>query len=267
MTTKFFIRILLECLLKNHELSDNGIMSKTEQVFNYESNSIKFLLKTFFFFVHLAIMTEIVAEPKLRHVIRLMFFLYLSKPYYKTIKNRFYTYWTFSLLLLIYLVFKFNEQYFELDQVHIAILYAFSTLILIIKMYLLSSPIYYPRFNWWEYDFRYRDDLKIKVKKNDEEYEGRLTDLRRQAGCVAVFEEMSLGSEIIVSAKVDEESVNLRGIVMSKRKELLGRPQIYGIQFKFDSRTNKKRYGQLKKIWNLEKNNKKKIKFANVTEV
>ena len=266
MTTKFFIRISLEYLLKNHEISDNGIMSKSEQVFNYESKLIKFLLKAFFFIVHLAIMTEIVAEPKLRHIIRLAFFLYLSKPYYKTIKNRYYTFWTFSALLMIYLLFKIFEQY-ELAQVHIAILYAISTFILLWKMYLLSSPIYYPRFNWWEYDFRYRDDLNIIVKMNDTNYDGRLTDLRRHAGCIALFEEVEIGKEIMVSATVKNESVNLRGIVMSRRRELLGRPYIYGIQFKFDSRTNKKRYSQLVSMWEKDKNNKRKIKFANATEI
>lgn len=241
-------------------------MNKVESNIKSESNLIKFLLKAFFFIVHLAIMTEIVAEPKLRHIIRLAFFLYLSKPYYKTIKNRYYTFWTFSFLLLIYLVFKTVEQY-ELYQVHIAALYAISTFILLIKMYLLSSPIYYPRFNWWEYDFRYRDDLIIKVKIAEDSLDARLTDLRRHAGCIALFEEVEIGNEIIVSAAVKNESVNLRGIVMSKRRELLGRPYIYGIQFKFDSKTNKKRYSQLVKMWKKDKNIKRKIKFANVTEV
>jgi hypothetical protein len=241
-------------------------MSINKEPIKSESNLIKFLLKAFFFIVHLAIMTEIVAEPKLRHILRLAFFLYLSKPYYKTIKNRYYTFWTFSVLLLIYLSFKTVEQY-ELNQIHIAILYIISTLILILKMYLLSSPIYYPRFNWWEYDFRYRDDLNIIVKMNDTNYEARLTDLRRHAGCIALFEEVEIGSEIIVSATVKNESVNLRGIVMSRRRELLGRPYIYGIQFKFDSRTNKKRYSHLVSIWEKDKNIKRKIKFANATEI
>lgn len=239
-------------------------MENLDQAFKYETKTIKFLLKAFFFFIHLAIMTEIVAELKFRLVVRLLFFLYLSAPYYKTIKHRYYTYWTFSFALFLYMLFKINEQFFVVHHVHIGILYLISTLILIFKMYLLSSPIYYPRVNWWEYDFRYRDDLKIKVKCDELELEARLTDLRRYAGCVGLFEELKMGDEIIVMAKVGDESVNLRGQVMSKRRDLIGRPLIYGVRFKFDSRSNKKRYLQLLRIWKNEKHSKRKLKFAHV---
>ncbi|MGZ3807061.1 MAG: hypothetical protein ACXVCE_03175, partial [Bacteriovorax sp.] len=116
---------------------------------------------------------------------------------------------------------------------------------------------------WWEYDFRYRDDLKITVKAHETEYDARLTDLRRYAGCVALFEELKLGDEIVINAKVEDVSVSLRGNVMSKRKDLIGRPLIYGVQLKFDSRGNKKRYIELVRLWKREKNNKRKLKFSN----
>jgi hypothetical protein len=131
-------------------------------------------------------------------------------------------------------------------------------------MYILSSPIYYPRVSWWEYDFRYRDDLRIIVKAGESEYEARLTDLRRYAGCVGLFEELKLGDEIIINAKINNVTMFLRGQVMSKRRYLIGRPVIYGVMFKFDSRVNKKRYIQLVQMWKKEKNNKRKLKFAHV---
>jgi len=239
-------------------------MEALEQTFKTETKTIKILLKAFFFFLHLAIMTEIVAGPKFRLGLRFLFFLYLSAPYYKTIKHRFYTYWTFSIFLFLHLLFKIYEQFFELHHAHIGILYLIAALILITKMYILSSPIYYPRVSWWEYDFRYRADLKIKVRINESEYDSRLTDLRRYAGCVALFEELKLGEEIIVTAKVDDVTVNLRGQIMSKRRELIGRPLIYGVMFKFDSRSNKKRYIQLVRLWEIDKNKKRKLKFAHV---
>lgn len=162
-------------------------MDSIEQSFKSETRTIKFLLKAFFFFVHLAIMTEIVASPGVWQVIRLAFFIYFATPYYKTIKHRYYTYWSFSLLLFIYILFKIYEQFFVFHHSHIGILYFVASLFLIAKMYILSSPIYYPRVSWWEYDFRYRDDLKIKVKAHDLDYEARLTDLttvRRLCGYV-----------------------------------------------------------------------------------
>jgi len=237
-------------------------MEKIEQTFRTETKTIKFLMRSLFFLIHLAIMTEFVDSPKFRFGLRLVFFLWLAKPYYKTIKQRYYTYWSFSFVLFFYLAYKIYEQYYIYSHEHIAILYSISSFVLIVKMYLLSSPIYYPQVNWWEYDFRYRDDLRISIKSNESDYKGRLTDLRRHAGCVAVFEDLKIGDEIIINAKLDEELVILRGIVMSKRRDIIGRPLIYGVQFKFDSRSNKKRYISLEKMWKKQKNSKKKMKFA-----
>ncbi len=239
-------------------------MESIEQTFKSETKTIKFLMRAFFFLIHLAIMTEIVDNPKFRLGVRLVFFLWLAKPYYKTIKHRYYTYWTFSVMLFFYLLFKIYEQFFLLDNEHIGILYLLSTLILILKMYILSSPIYYPRVSWWEYDFRYRDDLKIVVKSEDKDYNARLTDLRRHAGCVGMFEELKLGEEIIINAALDDDNVLLRGVVMSKRRDVIGRPLIYGVQFKFDSKSNKKRYTSLERMWKKQKNSKRKMKFAHV---
>lgn len=238
-------------------------MESIEQNFKSETKTIKFLLRAFFFIIHLAIMTEIVDNARFRLGVRFVFFLWFAKPYYKTIKERYYTYWTFSTLLFVYLLYMAYELYFIKHLPHIGFLYLSSVLILIINMYILSSPIYYPQVRWWEYDFRYRDDLKINVKIDEQEVPARLTDLRRQAGCVAMFKEVKMGQEIVVSANMKDESVVLRGLVMSKRRDIIGRPYIYGVQFKFDSRSNKKRYGQLEKLWKRQKASKKKMKFAN----
>lgn len=239
-------------------------METIEQTFKSETKTIKFLMRAFFFLIHLAIMTEIVDNPKFRLGVRLVFFLWFAKPYYKTIKHRYYTYWTFSVILFFHLVYKIYEQYFIQNNDHIAVLYFMAVIFLVVKMYILSSPLYYPQISWWEYDFRYRDDLKIAVKSKEIEYSARLTDLRRHAGCVAMFEDLKLGEEIIVSAAVDEENVLLRCVVMSKRRDVIGRPLIYGVQFKFDSKSNKKRYVSLVRLWKKQKNSKRKMKFAHV---
>jgi chromosome segregation and condensation protein ScpB len=67
-----------------------------------------------------------------------------------------------------------------------------------------------------------------------------------------------------VNAALDEDNVLLRGIVMSKRRDVIGRPLIYGVQFKFDSKSNKKRYTALERLWKKQKNSKRKMKFAHV---
>jgi hypothetical protein len=232
-----------------------------------ESRTISFLARLLFFLIHLAIMTEIIAGPvKFRLFVRFVFFLWFVKPYLSTIKNRYYTYWSLSVALAIYLVIKINEQFFVMDRPHMGWLYVFAEAVLFINMFLLSSPIYYPIVSWWEYDFRFRDDLKIHVKLEEveEEFEGRLTDLRRHAGCVSAFQEYKIGDVVFVKATVDGESATLKGVVMSKRREYFGRAWNYGVQFKFDSKMARKRYERLGNLWIKEKNTKKKLRISYV---
>lgn len=230
-----------------------------------ESRAISFYARAVFFLIHLAIMTEMIAGPlKFRLFARFVFFLWFVKPYLATIKNRYYTYWSLSFVLAIHLVFKINEQLFVMNRPHIAWIYVVAEILLFCNMYLLSSPIYYPIVSWWEYDFRYRDDLKITVKHDhlDTEQDARLTDLRRHAGCVSSFEEFKIGDLIAIKATVDGESALLKGIVMSKRREYFGRAWNYGIQFKFEGKIAQKRYEQLGKLWKKGKSTKKKLRLA-----
>ncbi len=75
--------------------------------------------------------------------------------------------------------------------------FCMSAVLLGIEMYKLYGPIYYPLVNWWEYDFRFRSDVKVLVSLPDQAMvEGRLTDLRRKAGCVVLFDEMHVGDTL-----------------------------------------------------------------------
>ncbi len=238
-----------------------------ETQFRSESRAIFFLARFIFFCIHLGIMTEMIAGPmKFRHFFRFFFFLWFTKPFLTTIKNRNYTFWSLSVALAFYLMFKINEQFFTMNRAHIAWIYVVAEFSLIFNMYLLSSPIYYPIVSWWEYDFRFRDDLKIRVKLDggESELEGRLTDLRRHAGCVSSFEEFRIGDALIIKATVDGETATLKSIVMSKRREYFGRAWNYGVQFKFDSKISRKRYDQLGKLWIKEKTTKRKLRLSYV---
>lgn len=242
-------------------------MEKIQENFKSETNAIKWIFNLLFFVLHVAIISEFIYKPRFLLIFKFLFFLWFSIPYFKTIKNRYYTFWTFSVTFVLYLIYNLYQQWFIYQQEHIFLLYLLVLIFIFIIMYLLYSPLYYPRVSWWEYDFRYKDDLKIHVTYGNEEYKARLTDLRRQAGCVAMFEEVKMGEEIIIHAdSTDEngEKVILRAVVMSKRKDIIGRPIIYGVQFKFNDHKNKIRYKTLEILWNKEKNNKKKLKFKNV---
>ena len=54
---------------------------------------------------------------------------------------------------------------------------------------------------WWIYDFRYRNDVKIIVYhfsdiKKETKINGRLTDVRRGAGCITLFENFPVGESL-----------------------------------------------------------------------
>jgi hypothetical protein len=129
-----------------------------------------------------------------------------------------------------------------------------SSIFLCLEAYMLSSPIYYPRVFWWEYDFRFNPNLKIDV---DEFGEGRLTDVRRQAGCLIHFKEFSPGDVIRISLENFDSIFEVE--VMSKRQYSLGRPYHYGIRFIFERKEASKSYKNLSNFWEKNKNKKKKL--------
>jgi hypothetical protein len=126
------------------------------------------------------------------------------------------------------------------------------------EMYILLSPIFYPRVNWWEYDFRYRDDIKADVKIDEQSYKGRLSDLRREAGCLSCFEVLDIGATVDIEA----EGNNYKAEIMSRREYSLGRPLHYGIKFVSNSSEDKIKLRTLFSKWKSKKKVIMKKKFT-----
>ena len=126
--------------------------------------------------------------------------------------------------------------------------YLFAITFLCLEMYFLFSPIYYPLVRWWEYDFRFRDDFKIKVFVDEQEMEGRLTDLRWGAGCVVLFRKYEQGVSITVKLDDFPEMDTIKAEIISRRQYSLGRPYTYGVQFALSSPINRKKLLQSGKI-------------------
>ncbi|MEX0798983.1 MAG: hypothetical protein WD025_06045, partial [Bacteriovoracaceae bacterium] len=84
--------------------------------------------------------------------------------YFKAQKQRNYSFWGISMLLGLYLL-KVILKYTFIDyQIFILYLAFLAALFLFINCYIMSSPLFFPRVQWWEYDFRYRGDLKSFIK-------------------------------------------------------------------------------------------------------
>lgn len=175
-------------------------------------------------------------------------------------RRLYYSFWTFLSLLFIYLTFElFSQPFFSMEF----LAFLCGMFLLGLLAYSLWTPIFYPVVSWWEYDFRYRDDLKVKVIHNDSKTEARLTDLRRGAGCIASFQDLRVGDELEIEPFEDLENVRFKAEIMSKRKYSVGRPFNYGIRFILDEGGDSHLFRNFVKFWKNERKLKMKKKFKN----
>lgn len=201
----------------------------------------------------------------LQTLFKILFIMIYYRMFYKTIKYLYYTYWTFSLGIFLYLFANIFFLENTLNVPGLNYIYFFAIIFLCVEMYTLSSPIYYPVVNWWEFDFRYRHDLPVIVEL-DSKMEGRLTDLRRGAGCILLFETLYVGQSIKIELPEEYGDISLTAEVMSKRYHSVGREIKYGVRFIFDSKDEKNAFNSLSKLWRSELSRKKKMKFEKEDE-
>lgn len=188
---------------------------------------------------------------------------------YITIRNLYYTFWTFAGILSFYLCVKTFIGFTQSQAPALFYIYGLALIFLIIEMYILSSPLYYPIVNWWEYDFRFRYDLKVELKEGTDEDQGwtevRLTDLRRGAGCVASFDDYKKGQTLQLKCLAEQKTYYFRVEVMSKRQYSVGRPFHYGVSFLLESDYLKDDYQSFLDYWKRRKQAKRQLKFEKVS--
>ena len=180
----------------------------------------------------------------------------------RTQRKLHYSYWSFSVILLIYIAVSLNGIASFQEHFYLSLCYLLAMVFLSSEMYSLFSPVYYPLIRWWEYDFRYRDDLKVTVDVKGEKLPGRLTDLRRGAGCVALFAEHHRGALLKIDLDKNDKIEPMQAIVVSRRQYSLGRPYTYGVKFKLPTENEKKKYYSLVKHWKNRKRLVKKLKYS-----
>ena len=176
-------------------------------------------------------------------------------------QNLQYSYWTLAGIFLIYLVLSFNSLVRQEHSFFMPLCYLLAITFLCLDMYFLFSPIYYPLIRWWEYDFRFRDDLKVKVSVEGQESEGRLTDLRRGASCVALFSKHAHGVLLNIELEGFTGMGSIKAEIVSRRQYSLGRPYTYGVRLLLDSPKAKQSYVNLVRYWKSRKRLLKKLKY------
>lgn len=186
--------------------------------------------------------------------------------YFRAQKQRNYSFWGISLILGLYLL-KVVLKYTFIDyQIFILYLSFLASLILIINCYIMSSPLYFPRVQWWEYDFRYRGDLKSYIKLSDKVIESRVTDLRRDAACVESFDRIDLDTSIELEVEHDGDVYVTPAKVKTSKETIKGRPIRYGIVFDLKNEKVRSDFSKLKKLWNRNKKVKIRRKFSELKE-
>lgn len=218
-----------------------------------------------FFVLLVCVLIELFeGEATIGHgVFKLLLLLFFYNFYFKTVKALFYSYWTFWFFNFLF-VFISWVTYVGGDYPRLTYLYFLALFLLLIDGFAMFSPIYFPIIPWWVYDFRYRGDLKIVAQLDDKNFEGRLTDLRRSAGCVVLFDNLTVGDVISISTSEEIKEITLRAKVVTKREYITGRGYFYGIQFLYDNLTEKKEIDKFCSDWSAYHKAKLRMKFHKV---
>jgi hypothetical protein len=167
-----------------------------------------------------------------------------------------------SLIFGIYYLVSLSRNFLVIDHPSIGFLFLLSFFFLLMACYIISSPLYYPRFHWWEYDFRFRADIRCWVEVDGKQFRGRLSDMRRGAACLELFHTMPVGHPILITVEILNQNFILSGEVRSKREPIIGRSIVYGVKFVNQDIEQKQRLKFLTNYWNETKKIKIRNKFA-----
>ncbi len=179
----------------------------------------------------------------------------------RALKNLLNTFWSLTIILLLFYAMAFFRNALVLDNTLASAWYLAAMMLLGLSAWQISSPLYYPMVQWWEYDFRFRPDIRVWVEIADSGYRARLTDLRRGAGCVVMFHSAPVGSWINVTTDVMTQKFGMRAQIVSRKEPILGRAFIYGVRFDTEDLEQRQRLKLLTNYWNESKKLKIRSKF------
>lgn len=230
-------------------------------------DKVKFLTLLQFAFVLMAFIAEAISTKSILYFsffFQFAILLAIFNFYFKALSHLYYSFWNISFILFIYYLVSMIRNLTISEHVMIGFLYCLSLACLIMACYIISSPLYYPRVNWWEYDFRFRADIRCWADIDGQQYRGRLSDLRRGAACLELFHHMPVNQPLQIHVEVMNQNFTLFAEVRSKREPILGRSIIYGIKFVNHDLEQKQRMKLLTNYWRENKKIKIRNKFSSL---
>lgn len=245
-------------------------MRKLQEIRDREE--FKRTLLTFYFTSILTVAMFVITRISEKSVFNLGFFIELGflivslRFYLKAQVNKNYAFWGVVAALFIYIGMHLLHYTFIDHNILVIYLGMLALIFIFLNAYSLSSPLYYPRIQWWEYDFRYRGELKAKLKLETKESDVRLVDLRRQCISITAFDHLHLGEAYSVELQYGQRTFLLDAFLNTAREDIPGRPIRYGLKLNISSEERKRDYLELQKIWNMHKKANIRRKFANYHE-
>lgn len=235
--------------------------------FNLQNSydKVKFLTIVQFVLVLIAFVAEALVTHSVIYfsfLFQLVLLLFTYNFYYKALSNLYYSYWNISFILAIYYLVAMTRNFLVIDSPLIGLLFFVSLIFLIMNSYIISSPLYYPRVHWWEYDFRFRADIRCEAEIDGQQFRGRLSDLRRGAACLELFNHTQVGQPIQINLEILNQNFTLFAEVRSKREPIIGRSIVYGIKFVNSDLEQRQRLRLLTNYWHESKKIKIRNKFA-----
>jgi hypothetical protein len=235
--------------------------------FNFQNSfdKVKFLTIIQTFLVLIAFISEaLYTQSVLNFSFIFQFFLLIAgfNFYYNALSSLYYSFWNISFILVIYYVVSFSRNFLIIGHPFVGFFYFLSFIILLICCYIISSPLYYPLVNWWEYDFRFRADIRCWVEIDGLLHRGRLSDLRRGAACLELFQSIPVGHPVQINVEILNQKFTLFSEVRSRREPIMGRSIIYGIKFINNDLEQNQRLKLLTNYWKESKKIKIRNKFS-----
>ena len=237
--------------------------------FNLQNSydKVKFLTLLQFVLVLVAFIAEALVTQSVLNfsfIFQLGLLLLTYNFYYNALTNLYYSYWNISLILGIYYLVSLSRNFLVVGHPLIGVVFCISLIFLLISSYIISSPLYYPRVHWWEYDFRFRADIRCFVEIDNQQFRGRLSDLRRGAACLELFQNIHVGHPIQINLEILNQNFTLFAEVRSRRETIVGRSIIYGLKFVNSDLEQRQRLRLLTNYWNESKKIKIRNKFSSI---
>ena len=204
------------------------ILHLSKQIEATKVNRVKHYVELSMTLVFLSELVRVTsASSALAALVTLFLWLGFFILVFRALKRMMYSFLTLQLIGLLVTIAMAYSHYLNYEVASCALLLINVVAILLI-IYSVNRPMFYPKINWTEYDFRHRKDKRIEIKIDSNLEPARIYDTRKGEAAIVSLSELELDQDYEIHGYEKENQI-VR--VLSQRRTLLGRPATYGVRF------------------------------------